>query len=526
MALTEAASSETDDTASAVDAATTVTGAARSGGPERVLGSGDHATIGRVFVGAALLFGLIDLVLSALVNFDAAAFDSATGEGFLKADVATRFALNHQLSLLLCCVLPLVLGLGLIIVPRQLGAAAIAFPRAAALSLWTWLLSSILFLAAVTFDGSYGGADAKFARLGNVATGAMMVALCIGAVCVAVTVLTFRPVGMSVSDVPFFSFAMLVASSVWVLSLPAALAQVILGHIIRPSAEDLVRTYDNFSWLLRQPAIYVALIPLLGIAADVISTSTGARQRFRAIVLANIGLAGLLSFGAWAQNDVARGTFVWVLLSAAFSLPLLGVLGAIADTLNANKPKFIAPLGFAIVSVLLGLLAALVGLLESIDSIGRGQLIGFGTKALDTGQLYLVMGAALTAGIGGAVYWAKQSVGGQLPDLVTKGLAPLALAGTALWGLSHVVLGLVQASDASVDPRVFAGISGAGALLLALVVTSVLGAGIKAGIDSARDDELQADPWGGGGTLEWAAADAIPTSVESPYPLLDSKGGE
>ncbi len=526
MALTEAASSETDDTASAVDVATPVTGAIRSGGPERILGSGDHAAIGRVFVGVALLFGLIDLVASALVNFDAAAYDAGTGEGFLKAEVALRLGLNHQLGLLLCCVLPLVLGLGLIIVPRQLGAAAIAFPRAAALSLWTWLLSSILFVVAVIFDGSYGGADAKFARLGNVATGAMLVALCIGAVCLAVTVLTFRPAGMGLGDVPFFSFAMLVTSSVWVLSLPAALAQVILGHIIRPSAEDLVRTYDNFSWLLRQPSIYVALIPLLGLTADVVSTATGARQRFRAVVLANIGLAGLLSFGAWAQSDVARGTLVWVVLSAAFSLPLLGVLGAIGDTLNSNKPKFIAPLGYAIVSLLLGLLAALVGLLESIDSIGKGQLIGFGTKALDTGQLYLVIGATLTAGIGGAIYWAKQSVGGQLPDAVSKGLAPIALVGTALWGLSHVVLGLVQANDSSVDARAFAGISGAGALLVALVVISALGAGIKAGIDSSRGDELLSDPWGGGGTLEWIDAPAIPTSVESPYPLLDSKGGE
>lgn len=527
MALTEAASSESHDTAAAVDdAATPVAGVARIGGPERILGTGDHAAIGRVFVGVALLFGVVDLVVSALVNFDAAAYDSATGEGFLKADVALRLGLNHQLGLLLCCVLPLVLGLGLIIVPRQLGAAAIAFPRAAALSLWTWLLASILFIVAVIFDGSYGGADAKFSRLGNVATGAMLVALCIGAVCVAVTVLTFRPAGMGLGDVPFFSFAMLVTSSVWVLSLPAALAQIILGHIIRPSAEDLVRTYDNFSWLLRQPSIYVALIPLLGIAADVVATSTGARQRFRAIVLADIGFAGLLSFGAWAQSDVARGTLIWVLLSAAFALPLLGVLGAIGDTLNSNKPKFIAPLGFAIVSVLLGLLAALVGLLESIDSVGKGQLIGFGTPALDTGQLYLVIGAALTAGVGGAVYWAKQTFGGQLPDALCKGLAPLALVGTALWGLSHVVLGLVQASDSTVDARAFAGISGAGALMVGLVAFSVLGAGIMIGIDSLRGDELLSDPWGGGGTLEWAPVDAVPTSVESPYPLLDSKGGE
>ena len=525
MALTEAATTETPPTDIEVSS-TTERRRTEPSPPELVLGTGNHVTIGRVFVGAALVFGAINLILSALVNFDAAAFDAGTGEGFLKADLAARLAMNHQLGLLLCCVMPLVLGLGLIIVPRQLGASAIAFPRAAALSLWTWLLASGLFLAAVIFNGSYGGTSEKFGRLGNVAAGALLVSLCVGAVCVAVTVFTHRPTGMGLGDVPFFAFSMVVTASVWVLTLPSALAQVILGHIIRPSADDLVRTFDNFSWLLRQPSIYMALIPVIGLAADVVSTATGERQRFRGLVLGQIGLAGLLSFGAFAQTDLARGTVVWVVFSAAFSIPMLGAVGVMLATLKSSTPKLIAPLGFAIVSLLLGLLAALVGLLEAIDSIGRGQLLGFGTASLNQGQFYLVIGAALTSGIGGAVYWARQTFGGQLPDMVGKAFAPVALVGTSLWGLSHLVLGLVQANNSTVDASAFAAVSGVGALLMALVTVVALGAGMKARLESGRGDELLPDPWGGGGTLEWADQESIPTSVDSPYPVLDAKGGE
>jgi heme/copper-type cytochrome/quinol oxidase subunit 1 len=524
MALTEASPESDQLSPSAVAGAPRQLAAPAVQG---VLGGVDHVTTGRMFVGLALVFGALDLVVSALVNFNISATDSGGGEGFLSAELAQRVAQNQTIGFVLCCALPLMLGLAIIIVPKQVGSPTLSFPRAAALSLWTWLLTSVVFVVVVAADGSYGGSNEKLARLGNVATGALIVSLCIGVVCVAATVLTLRPSGMRLADVPFFSFSMIVAATAWVLTLPAVVAHVVLVHIITPGPGDLQAAFDDgISWMFSQPTVYIVLIPMLGLAVDVASTAAGSRQRGRGAVLFAIGLAGALTFGAWAQTEAARATVIWVLMSALFAVPIIAVLGAMGDTFQSSRPKLISPLAFVIVAMLLGLVGSMVGLLEALDSTGKGRLIGLGTAALNTGLFHLVIGAAITAGLGGCFYWARQSFGDSLPESAGRLLAPAALVGVSLWGLPYLLLGIMQANDEGTDPRVFAAISGAGALLMSLVLLVTIAAGIQVRTEVRRGDVLVADPWGGAGTLEWAAAESVPTSVESPYPLLDAEGDD
>lgn len=485
---------------------------------EQILGATDHRTIGRGFVGASLLFLGIHLVIAAISNADA-----ASGGDILSGGVAARFGLNHPLGLLLSGVLPLFVGLGMIVVPRQLGSPAISFPRAAAFSLWFWMLASVIHIVSMLADGSYGGQNTELARLGNVAVGGLLVSLCIGIVCVAVTVLGLRPAGMGIADVPFFSFSMLVASAIWITTLPSVLSHVVLGHIVHPTPTDLAETtYKGMGWLLAQPAIYVALIPVLGFAADAVATSVGGRQRFRGAVQGLIAFAGLLSFGAWAQTAESRETFIWVAVTAAFALPLLGLLALLADTIRQGKAKVVAPLIFAVLALLVSLLAALAGLLEAIDTAGAGQLIGFETGSLALGQLYLVVGVAIIGGLGGATYWSMQTWACPLADNVAKGTAPLAALGAVLFGAPHVLLGILVANQPQIDPAPFAAVSAFGAALLALAVLGVLVSGVKARSASKRGDELLADPWGGGGTLEWATDHVAARTVESAYPVLDA----
>jgi len=152
---------------------------------ERVLGSGQHAVIGRVFVAGSLLFLLAALVISALGDLD-----EATDHGVFEPDAAARLFANHQIALLLVGILPLLIGIAFCVVPKQIGSPSLAFPRAAAAAAWTWLGSAIVFVVAVAADGSYGGESTEVARLGNVAVGGLIVALSLATICLAVTVLT------------------------------------------------------------------------------------------------------------------------------------------------------------------------------------------------------------------------------------------------------------------------------------------------------------------------------------------------
>jgi heme/copper-type cytochrome/quinol oxidase subunit 1 len=486
---------------------------------ERMVGAGDHVILGRVLVVLSLVMLVASLVISILADADAASEGS-----ILQAAAAERLLLNQQVSLLLCGVLPLLLGVALIVVPAQIGSPTVAFPRAASFGVWTWLLSTVLLVVAVAADGSYGGAGEKMSKLGNVATGGLIVSVVLISVCVAVTVLSFRPLGMTLRDIPFFSFAMLAAGSVWALTLASSLAHVAMAQASQANPTTLaVTTFPlGLGWLSSQPANFMVVVPLLGLLADVVATLSGGRQRFRGVVRFLIGLAAISSFGAWTQVPAARNTVLWVMVGISLVVPVLGVLGAAADTLRAGRPRLASPLGFVTLGALAALAGCLVGAVQGINTAGRGTLFAVDDLAISLGQTRLFLGAAVLAGLGGCWYWANRVAGAPLAETAGKAVAPLALVGALLWGGGIGLVGFT-AGDA-VGPLY--GVSVAGGALLLLAAAVGLAAVVGGLQQSRRGDQLLADPWGGGGTLEWAPEDHQVGTVTDPYPLLAEPGGD
>ncbi|HKY16521.1 MAG TPA: cbb3-type cytochrome c oxidase subunit I [Microthrixaceae bacterium] len=490
-------------------------------GLDAVLGSTAHRMVGRIFVLGALAALVIDLLLAAMVHLDIG------GDIVFDQAVMARIRPNHQLALLLD-VISLMLGLAIIVVPRQVGSATLAFPRAAAAAAWTWVLSALIWAVAIVADGSYGGSDETMARLGNVAFGAALVALVLAAVCVVTTVLTHRAPGLRLADVPFFSFSMLVAGTILILSLPSAFAHIVIGHITHANPASLLElTYsEGLTWLFWQPAIWVVVIPVLGVAADIVAHLSGAQQRFRGVVYGALGVMGFAAFGAWAQSDASRNTFVWIAFALLAALPPMAVLGAIFDTLRSGSPKVASPIAFAVLAVLMTFVAVVPGVLLAIDTVGDGQLIGFGTAALAEAQFVFAIGAAVIAGLGGCVYWARLVFNAPLSEGMATALGPTAALGVLLFGLPLAVVGLITPELDVV--QVFEIIAAIGALLLALVVLGALAGGVATLAKARRGDDLLADPWGRGGTLEWSDAAFPIDPVESPYPLMpatDESGG-
>ena len=122
------------------------------------------------------MFALAAGVVRLLVGLDI-----ATDNGFLGARVPMLNA-SSLLALIVLGAVPFLLGLAISVVPRQVGSPSIAFPRAAALSFWAWLITSGIFITSVAINGGVLGGDRAAARLGNVAIGGVMASLVLGAV--------------------------------------------------------------------------------------------------------------------------------------------------------------------------------------------------------------------------------------------------------------------------------------------------------------------------------------------------------
>src|SRR5215204_3444768 len=100
-----------------------------------VLGTGEHLTVGRLWLAGAALFLLVTVVVGVLLGFEAMTLDKLEVLG--RDHVLQAFSF-YRYGIAFLVVMPLFLGLATAIVPLQVGAASIAFPRAAAAALWTW----------------------------------------------------------------------------------------------------------------------------------------------------------------------------------------------------------------------------------------------------------------------------------------------------------------------------------------------------------------------------------------------------
>ena len=200
-----------------------------------------------------------------------------------------------------------------------------------------------------------------------------MASLVLGAVLVATTVVVHRPMGMRLANVPLFSWSMLVGSTIWIATFGSVMAHVLLGQVSHLSAEGLVENFGSgIYWLLRGPAIYMVAIPVLGIAGDVLPAMTGRRLKHYGVFQGLIGAFAVLSFGAWAQLPSSVNTVVWAGFALAVALPILGLLGGLAESLRYGKAKINGALVCSLTSLLLLLGGAIGGVLQAFDTLGHG----------------------------------------------------------------------------------------------------------------------------------------------------------
>ena len=520
----------------------------------------DHKSVGKMWIGASLLFLVLISILGIVTNLERLSLGSAEIFG----TNATYFQgwVLYRTGAIFLVALPLFIGVATAIVPLQVGSPSIAFPRLAAASFWAWLVGAIVHIISVFgADGGLGPANATRTE-GTLMTltslGFIIIALLAASMCIATTIIALRPAGMNLQRVPVFSWSMLVATSVWMLSLPILIANLIFAYTDLQGREPIAFgnrdvLWTNLEWAWAQPQIYAYAIPVLGVVAEVIPTLAKQRQVGRDAVLTLIGLFGLLSFGAWAQSalsvgadpvfqnpdlpESAQGRFIYeealfVLFALAIAIPLLAILGGMADMLRRGKfPKPSAAMGGAMMGATILLLAVIAGEVRAFPFFWEALHDDHVLLSSATAQVTLVFGAVVASGIGALGYWSPKIFGGFTADSIGILGATALFAGAGLAGLADMVSAFAGQPDISLEAVNNGTIETMN--VLALVGVAIMAAGAVATIGLilpaiGSSELLPDDPWDGQ-TLEWATPSPPPVGnfiepipkIRSAEPLLD-----
>tara|TARA_B100001250_G_scaffold262517_1_gene226189 strand:+ start:559 stop:2247 length:1689 start_codon:yes stop_codon:yes gene_type:complete len=520
------------------------------------LTTADHKRTGRLFIICSLLFLVLGAVFDLLVRLD---LTSATDFVSLGADsFAQGFAFSRE-ALTLLFLIPVFLGLSMYMVPLQIGASNLAFPRAATASFWTWQISAIVLIGAYLGNGGPYGGWANGVDLHLLALSGLVVALLLGAISVATTIMTMRSPGLYMDETPPFTWSSLVSASMLIVSLPVLLGQIAILYIDhRYGRVFLLGNYgiwERIDWIHRTPQLFIYVVPVLGVAAEVVLAAARRRVFEPLAMYFTIGLVGLFGFGAWTNfaitgegADIIDG-FEGVVLVALYGGALLGTVGllgllGLAVIQNRKLPKLSTSLVAVFGAGTLVLVGAFVGLLGAagdwLEIAGRGN---DGNPQLRmttwvTGQQsVLIYGAGLLGLLAALHWWAPKIWGRQLNELlgllnflVIGAGALLAFIGPTLSGLLTEQPDFVYADPSAtaiysgwVDDSGAAGLSSIGAAGVAILIAGVallllnlfVSVGLKKGAQATDD------PWGAQ-SPEWMLPSPPPMGEPEELPMLTS----
>jgi cytochrome c oxidase subunit 1 len=290
----------------------------------RLLTTTDHKTIGRLYLGTSFVFFLLAGVMALVMRAELA----GPGMQLVNEERYNQLFTMHGTIMLLLFATPLFVGFANVIMPLQIGAPDVAFPRLNMFSYWLFLFGGLIVVSG--FLTPQGAADFgwfAYTPLSDAVRspgvggdlwvfGLWMagVGTILGSVNFVTTIICMRAPGMTMFRMPIFVWNVLLTS---IMALVAF--QVLAGALLMLAADRQLgaHVYDtshggailwqHLFWFFGHPEVYIIALPFFGIVSEILPVFS------RKPVFGYIGLVGatiaitLLSISVWAHHMFVTG---------------------------------------------------------------------------------------------------------------------------------------------------------------------------------------------------------------------------
>ena len=318
----------------------------------------------------------------------------------LSAQVYNRFFTMHGTTMVFLVGMPFLFGFANYIVPLQIGARDMAFPRLNAFSFWLTAFGGLLlYYSFLGGAGLYGVGNAPdvgwfaYAPLtersfspGH-ATDYWALALIVSgfgtlgtAINIIATVISMRCKGMTLMRMPLFTWLLFVVSMLTLVTItPLTAAQFMLlidrylgGHFFDTQAGGSSLIWIHFFWIFGHPEVYVLVLPAFAIANEIIPVfCRKAIFGYPAMVAASVAIM-FVSLGVWAHHMFTVGMTSASNAFFTLSTMLVGVPTGIKifnwiATLWGGRIRFTTPMLFCIGFLFQFLIAGLTGIMLSVS---------------------------------------------------------------------------------------------------------------------------------------------------------------
>ena len=500
-------------------------------------------------VGVASLFFFL---LSGLLALTMRAELAQPGLQFVSDHTYDELFTMHGSGMIYLFLTPAALGLGLYLVPLQVGAAEIAAPRLALFGFWLYLCGGIaMYSGFLTNNGA--GSDTWTATIplsnssGTPGVGMDLWVIGVGlavfgslaiAVTILLTILRLRAPGMTMLRLPVFTWTMLATTFMVVASFPVLvvamgllLAERHLGGVFTGSTGSVV--YQHLFWFYGHPVVYVMFFPFVGAVAE--SVATFSRKRFfgyRALIVSLLFFTAL-SMAVWGHHMFITGavknqyySLTSTMLAVPAGIEYLDLIG----TMVGGAIVFRAPMLFALGFITQFLIGGLTGIIVASPPLDYHVN---GSYFVVAHFHYTLFAGSLFGLLAGFHYWWPKATGAMLRERLSKASFWVLVLGANLTFFPMFFLGYdgMPRRVADYEPK-FGDLnllSSIGAGVIALGILMVL---VNMVISLRRRVPAGNDPWGAQ-TLEWWTSSPPPRDnftslpeITSYAPLLDRRERE
>ncbi|MHC5025122.1 MAG: cytochrome c oxidase subunit I [Planctomycetota bacterium] len=420
----------------------------------------DHKRIGVMYLVSVLTSFFFGGMAAVLVRTELI----APGKQILDQDQYNLMFTLHGAIMVFLVIIPSVpAALGNFILPIMLGAKDVAFPRLNLFSYWLWVTGAVFFVLSLLTGGIDTGwtfytpysVDPNSAMGGAIAALVGVFILGFSSIFTGmnfiVTIHRLRPPGMTWFRMPLFLWAIYATAIIQVLATPVlGITVALLAFerafgigIFNPALGGDPVLYQHFFWFYSHPAVYIMILPGMGIISELISIHSHKHIfGYRFIAYSSVAIA-MFGFLVWGHHMFTSG-----------QSPLMNVVFS-AITFSVSIPSaikvfnWLATLYKGSISLNTPMLYALSFLF--IFSIGGLTGLHLGTLATDVHLHdtyfvvahfhYVMMGSALIAMIGGIHHWWPKMTGRMYDETLGRIACGLVFVGFNLTFFTQFMLG-------------------------------------------------------------------------------------
>jgi cytochrome c oxidase subunit I len=502
----------------------------------------DHKRIGILYGVTAFGFFLIGGIEALLMRIQLA----QPGADFLTADEYNQLFTMHGITMIFMVVMPLSAAFFNYLIPLQIGARDVAFPRLNAFSYWVFLLGGLFIYSSFLFGGAPDGGWFGYAPLSETLPGPGMdfyavglqivgVGSLVAAVNFIVTILNERAPGMSLMRMPVFVWMTLVVSFLLLFALPViaiALFQLTFDRLFGavffdPQAGANPVLWQHMFWLFGHPEVYILILPAMGIVSEVLPTfSRKPLFGYAAVVFSGIAI-GFMGWGVWSHHMFTSGLGAVANSAFALSTMFIAVPTGVKifnwlGTVWGGSVRLTSAMLFSIGFVAMFIIGGLSGVTHAIVPSDYQQ---HDTYYVVAHFHYVLFGGAIFGLFSGAYYWLPKVTGRLLSEGLGKLHFWLMFIGFNLtFGPMHI-LGLQGMArryytyEADLGLGFWNMVATIGAFVIAASIAVFMANVVRSLV---RGREAGADPWDAR-TLEWTTSSPPPHYNFAEVPVVHAR---